>query len=308
MSETQSITLNIVLNNVKDRYLEMIDSSDDVYVNTMKNKMLSTLSNMTVQYDEYHGQFYQDYSEVTLYLILKHNDLDITPLARKSYSTPDFRIVLAGKDYFVENKCLMPMNTVINMAGLQEQMLEVNIELEEKSKKKGVHFGAPIVCQPHRANTEKYSHNANLLVIDNIIRKVVQNCKSSQLSKNTILMIDMTHLPLHHRPTSSAFIYLGSDELVYTAPLWISCFGKIGTPVFGVKEFPLGNFEGYMEIDGIFNSINELNAIAFRFDDWTGDSVFIGFDRYGFDMDRLIQSFCKESNNDRNRHCFPSLM
>lgn len=308
IADSNSVTSHPLFSKVKDEHLSIIDSRTDDYVNSMRKKMINTLSKMQPQYDSIHGSFYNDYSEVTLYLLLQEKGLDIKPIPRQQYSTADFCISVDGVEYSCENKCLLPMNTDTNIQDYQYRDLEIGIELEEKAKTPGVHFGSPMEFQPHKGNKQKYGYNDNLLVIDNIISKVNQNCKNSQLNEKSVLIIDMTHLLLHNKPTASAFIMLQRDEnMVYTAPLWTSCFGKIGTTIFGVNDIPFGNFEGYLEQDGFFISNNAINAIAFRFDYWNDNTMFIGFERWGNDLDRVLALFCNEFNNDRNEYIKASI-
>lgn len=315
MTNTRLYTDNPVLMNIKKEWLSSIDQSTDEYVINMKNTMMNELDTSKIEYSDQQEGFYNDYSEVTLYLHLKNKGLDIKRVYEQTDKTPDFSISYGNETIYVENKCIKPMNPKKNIKDYQHNVLNSNIELAEKSKVPGVHMSEPICYPPYLPNdTTKYKSQSNLIVIHSLIEKVNQNLKRGQIDDNTVVNIDLTLLGLNSIPTTAAFIYDTQDDLIINAPLWASCFGRMGMPIFKYEFAPHGNFEGYLQQEGILISNSYLNAISFRLDKWSDPTFYGGFVRTMKDgnpdyhdlLEDFLEEYCNELNTDHNNNyeCF----
>jgi len=302
-SDTRSCTDNPILLSINDEWLALIDNSTDSYVISMRKKMKKTLSGMNIEYSPQHESFYDDYSEVTLYLYLQSIDLAVFRVPEeKNKKNPDFKVSLGTNTLYIENKCIKPMNPQYNLKEYQDRVLNSRYNLAAKTKKPGVNFGEPVCYQPFLPNDKtKYSSVSNLLVINSIIEKVEQNLKKDQITDNTILNVDLSLLGLNSVPTSSAFIYDIGDDLVVNAPLWTACFGVSGMSIFQFEFTPNGNLEGYLSHKGLLVKNDYLNALSFRFDALSDASVYIGFAKCHCDhlLDALAE-YCREVNTDKN--------
>ena len=308
-SDTISCTDNPILFSIKDDWLASIDNSTDSYVISMRKKMEKTLRGMNIEYSQQHESFYDDYSEVTLYLYLQSKGLAVFRVPEeKNKKKPDFKISLGTNTVYIENKCIKPMNPQYNLKVYQNKVLKSLYNLAAKIKKHGIHFGEPVCYQPYLPNNKtKYSSVSNLLVINSIIEKIEQNLKKNQITNNTILNIDLSLLGLNSVLTSSAFIYDVGDKLVVNAPLWTACFGVYGMPIFQFDFTPNGNLEGYLSHKGLLVKNDYLNALSFRFDALSDASVYIGFAKCHCDLlQDALAKYCKEVNTDTNMNyeCF----
>lgn len=301
-SDTRSCTDNPILLSINEERLASIENSTDIYVITMRKKMEKTLRGMSIEYSSHHESFYDDYSEVTLYLYLQSKGLAVSRVPEENKKTPDFKVSMGADTVYIENKCIKPMNPQYNLKVYQNQVLNSQYNLAAKSKKPGIHFGEPVCYQPYLPNDQtKYDSVSNLLVINSIIEKIEQNLKKEQITNNTILNIDLTLLGLNSLPTSSAFIYDKGDDLVINAPLWTACFGVSGMPIFQYEFAPNGNLEGYLHHDGVLVKNDYLNALSFRFDPLSDPSVYIGFAKCLCDLlQDTLAEYCREVNTDTN--------
>ena len=250
--QTRLVTSNPLLNNVKYEYLKLIDSDMDDYVVKMKKQLMGHLEKMKPIYDIHHGSFYNDYSEVTLYLILKLKGNSVRAINRSSKSTPDFGVKIGNTEFIIEVKNPLPMNPEKNIYEFQQVCHESNVELDRHKKSGKVNFGKEVVYSPHVPNNaDAYDPHSNLMIINNIIGKIDQNCKNSQLSDNSVLLFDLTQLTMHTAPTCSPFIFVSEDNVVVSAPLWNVCFGIVGSPIYKYDFHPKGNLKRYMKRNGV---------------------------------------------------------
>ncbi|GAB1468046.1 hypothetical protein MASR2M64_07490 [Candidatus Cloacimonadota bacterium] len=301
-SDTRSCTDNPILLWIKEDWLKSIDNSSDNYVISMRKKMERTLKGVSIEYSSKHESFYDDYSEVTLYLYLQSKGLAVSRIPEKKDKTPDFKVSFGSETVFIENKCIKPMNPQYNLKVYQYQVLKRLYDLAAKFKIPGVHFGEPVCYQPYLPNDQtKYSSVSNLLVINSIIEKIEQNLKRGQITDNTILNIDLSLLGLNSIPTSSAFIYDTQDDIIINAPLWTSCFGVSGMPIFQYEFAPNGNLEGHLLNDGVLVKNDYLKAMSFRIDPLSDVSVFIGFANTYCDLlQDILAEYCSEVNTNKN--------
>jgi len=150
--QTRLVTSNPLLNNVKYEYLKLIDSDMDDYVVKMKKQLMGHLEKMKPIYDIHHGSFYNDYSEVTLYLILKLKGNSVRAINRSSKSTPDFGVKIGNTEFIIEVKNPLPMNPEKNIYEFQQVCHESNVELDRHKKSGKVNFGKEVVYSPHVPN------------------------------------------------------------------------------------------------------------------------------------------------------------
>jgi hypothetical protein len=299
--QTHLVTSNPLLCNVKHEYFKLIDSDMDEYVVQMKKRLMGHLQKMKPIYDSHHGSFYNDYSEVTLYIIIKRKGYSVQAINTSSKCTPDFGVTIGNTKVTIETKSPLPMNPEKNICKFQQECHESNVELDRRKKPGKVNFGKEIVYSPHVPNkTDSYDPHSNLMVINNIIGKIDQNCKDSQLSDNSVLVFDLTQLTMHTAPTCSPFVFFGSDSVVVSAPLWNVCFGTAGSSIFGHAFHPRGNLEGCMSRNGVMIDNLLIQAIVFRFDHHQKDTRFYGFVKGSSTLHTFIEGFCDEYNTEQN--------
>jgi hypothetical protein len=296
----ESYTANETLSCFKSNIVEILENSDDTFIQKRVQVAAKLLSQITkVDYDEKIKSVYDNYNEAAIYHILKKNKhLDITNISESTSSTPDFKIRQNGQDIFLEMKSLAFGNGNLNYIEASHLALNAKIELETQHKR-GRRICSSIreICPFHCKNIHE-----ELLAI---YKKVDGNIKTSQFEfGDTIMLFDLSQIAMgfEFEPEEcvSAYEY---RTYILLGRFWNLAFGKPDQLSYVEPEFEgkPNISEKPLTLDGIMNKYPKLKGVVFAFDSKDGKKKFYGLFRHA-DIDlettALMESFCDFYNDD----------
>jgi hypothetical protein len=106
--ENSALTIiNLLLEAISADVCREIDSStNDPFVGKKRKQILQSLSKCQVGYSQRLKSALDAYNEVATYLFLREKGVQIQAISEERHNTPDFKVDLSGKSFFLEMKTI----------------------------------------------------------------------------------------------------------------------------------------------------------------------------------------------------------
>jgi len=304
------ITINPLLNAFSLDMCQEIDAAEnDDFIRKTRGNILKRLKNYEIGYHVELQQALRDYSEAATYLSLKSKGLLLEKVPENTNKTPDFKVNLEGKEFFIEIKTLGFGGGEENYIKAIEQGLDAQVSIENQLKAGNTIAIAITAINPLEQGEQDYSYSRQKDFIETIIRKIKGLIKQGQFeSGSTILLIDLSLIPIpaDWKVNSLPIFPLIQKQKIkslVSGIFWHSAFGKENERIFSPIEFEGdANIKSELSIEGILNKNDFIKALCFQVHNLSQERKVVGFYR-AKDEDSimpLLSQFCDFVNDEMN--------
>lgn len=212
------------------------------------------------------AQAYEEYSEVSVYLLLSRRGLSLARTAgtgEMKQKRPDFTCTHNGGNIYIEVKSLDFDEGWVRHRKLALDALDKQADLDRRARKPGVHFSEPIEISGFDAATGPADR------IEIIIRKIRGNSKLDQLTYGpTLLVVDMGRLECEaQHPSALLPVYFNDgppDPAIASGELWHVACGLMGDMIYKIPEFAgKPNLDRPLTESGTLREFPELLGVSF---------------------------------------------
>lgn len=268
------------------------------------------------------GQAFEFFSEAVVYAYLKDRLTWVEKIDEqggRAGSTPDFKCLHEGKEFYIEVKSFDVVDGVYRSRQMMHDGLDANIDLEAQLKAgRRVATAAQEIAPYKKADdTFPYDPRSQILVIETIKAKARSAFKASQFKAGpTFALASLGRLILPGGGQSVLPYYVHDDadgRAVISGILWQCCFGRRGGVVLRHADFITGSLDGYLTSDGLYcDEHAPLPGIGFiAMEDASLGSKCYGICNdastlveYGWDLDdvkNILSVLCVSYNDRENR-------
>ncbi|MGG6267651.1 hypothetical protein ACQ4M3_11665 [Leptolyngbya sp. AN03gr2] len=294
-----------------DTCQEIDCSATDSFLTEKKRNILNYLKRYDVGYDCKLKAALDEHNEAALYLLFQNKSISIERVCESNHQkTPDFKILLEGKSFFLEMKTLGFAQGDLNYIDALDKGLDARVSLEQQSKSGKRVAIAEVGFDPLQSQKPDYLLCYGTYFIDTIVQKIKQNLKKQQFELGeTILLIDLCLIdtPFGHKLNSIAFFHEPILKSVVSGLLWHTAFGSLGERVFTPIRFEgASNIEGQLKTEGILREFAWIKALCFQTYNVSRERAIVGFYRSS-DEDLilpLLSYFCDFTNDDLNSNAW----
>ncbi|WP_334875081.1 hypothetical protein [Nostoc sp.] len=304
------ITINPLLNAFSLDMCQEIDAAEnDDFIRKARESILTRLKDYEIGYSVELQQALCDYSEAATYLSLKNKGLLLEKVPENTNKTPDLKVNLEGKEFFIEIKTLGFGGGEENDIQAMEQGLDAQVSIEEQLKAGNAIATAVTAINPLKEREQDCFYSRQKDFIETIIRKIKRLIKKGQFEAgSTILLIDLSLIPIpaDWKVNSIPIFPLVQNQKLknlVSGILWYSAFGKENERIFSPIEFEGdANIKSELSIEGILNKNDFIKALCFQVYNLRQERKIVGFYR-AKDEDfilPLIDTFCDFVNDEMN--------
>ena len=201
-----------------------------------------------------YSQVFETYGEIIAFNYLRSKVLTERLPVREGLSTPDFKCTLQDhKSFFVEVKTFDIVDANFRNREMMEDGLQTKIELEEQIKANKAIAFAETVIDPFRryGETDTYDPYSLIRVIDTLRNKSLQAFKEEQFKDGptfALALTDRLRLPRGKFEIAPYYFCNYTDGSIVSGVLWHMAYGRPGTPIFRLPDFP-----GAKSLEGFLN-------------------------------------------------------
>jgi hypothetical protein len=215
-----------------------------------------------------------------VYIYSKLNSLVLTEkVPETSTSTPDFKIRFNNSDIFIEVKSLNMFDTISNHNSILQDGLNKKIDLQSQLDDGKDIAIVQQVYKPYKPEQH---------IVKTIVKKINQNVKRSQFEHgDTILLVDMSQLPISHPDTAIYKTYpLLQFNKEVSGFLWHIAFHQLHDDFFEINDREEIN-QLTLNLEGVLISHPYIKGLIFHIDE-----LFYGFIKSDSNMSELVQYLC----------------
>lgn len=237
----------------------------DVFLKECRRKIYRCLKTITdpENYDSI-AQAFTMYAEANTYLLLQNKGVQLnrTPgTGGQQQKRPDFLFTHPNGEVYFEVKCLDFKGGKDRHRELSYKALDVAVDLDQRARKPGVHFGEEIVIAPFGEGSTPADR------IETLISKLENNLKVEQFRYGPcILVVDLCITnPVAHHPGCILPIYYDENlKSCVSGELWHVALGYSGDMIYKIPEFDgQSNLDRCLKKDGIIHQYPELFGVSF---------------------------------------------
>ena len=237
-----------------------LEAHDHPIVDSFRNDLKSRLEKISGIDDvTAYSQAFETYGEIIAYLFLRERVPTKTVRVRGGAQTPDFECEPEdGKKFRVEVKTFDIAGGDARKLDMLNDGLDAKVELEEQVKQGKTVSSAISEIAPFRraGETKTYDPRSLIRVVDTLREKSLQSFKVGQFAEGpTLALAIVDRLPLPGGKLALAPYYYAhtNDHSIVSGVLWHMAYGRCGTPIFRVPDFPgADSLEGHLDRFGLF--------------------------------------------------------